>query len=36
MLLLLLFQGPFRPNKDMSLSLNEYAWNTVANMVRDI
>jgi hypothetical protein len=26
-------QGPFRPNKDMTLSFNEYAWNTVANMV---
>jgi len=26
-------QGPFRPNKDMSLSMNEYAWNQVANMV---
>ena len=26
-------QGPFRPNKDMSLSFNEYAWNQVANMV---
>jgi carboxypeptidase C (cathepsin A) len=26
-------QGPFRPNKDMTLSLNEYAWNQVANMV---
>lgn len=26
-------QGPFHPNKDMSLSLNEYAWNQVANMV---
>lgn len=26
-------QGPFRPNKDLSLAFNEYAWNTVANMV---
>ncbi|KAJ1425470.1 peptidase S10, serine carboxypeptidase, partial [Ochromonadaceae sp. CCMP2298] len=26
-------QGAFRPNKDMSLSLNEFAWNKVANMV---
>ncbi|CAE7566461.1 SCPL28 [Symbiodinium microadriaticum] len=26
-------QGPFRPNKDMSLSFNEYAWNQVSNMV---
>ena len=26
-------QGPFRPNKDMTLSFNEYAWNQVANMV---
>lgn len=26
-------QGPFRPQKDLSLKLNEYAWNTVANMV---
>lgn len=26
-------QGPFRPNADMSLSLNEYAWNGVSNMV---
>lgn len=26
-------QGPFRPNKDMSLSLNLYAWNKIANMV---
>lgn len=26
-------QGPFRPNKDMSLSMNPYAWNTIANMV---
>jgi carboxypeptidase C (cathepsin A) len=26
-------QGPFRPNADMTLSLNEFAWNTVANMV---
>ena len=25
-------QGPFRPNADGSLSLNEYAWNKVANM----
>jgi carboxypeptidase C (cathepsin A) len=26
-------QGPFRPNEDLSLSFNEYAWNKVANMV---
>jgi carboxypeptidase C (cathepsin A) len=26
-------QGPFRPNKDMSLSLNEFAWNQISNMV---
>jgi hypothetical protein len=26
-------QGPFRPNKDMTLSMNEFAWNQVANMV---
>ena len=26
-------QGPFRPNKDLTLSYNEYSWNTVANMV---
>jgi len=26
-------QGPFRPNADMTLSLNEYAWNKAANMV---
>ena len=27
-------QGPFRTdNKDLSLSFNEYSWNTVANMV---
>lgn len=26
-------QGPFRPQKDMSLHFNEYAWNQVANMV---
>jgi len=26
-------QGPFRPNADMSLRMNEYAWNKVANMV---
>ena len=26
-------QGPFRPNKDMSLSFNDYAWNKVSNMV---
>jgi carboxypeptidase C (cathepsin A) len=26
-------QGPFKPNADMSLSLNEYAWNTISNMV---
>jgi carboxypeptidase C (cathepsin A) len=25
-------QGAFRPDKDMSLSLNEFAWNKVANM----
>lgn len=27
-------QGPFRPQKDMSLTLNEFAWNSVSNMVR--
>jgi len=26
-------QGPFRPNSDLTLSLNPYAWNKVANMV---
>jgi carboxypeptidase C (cathepsin A) len=26
-------QGPFRPNSDGSLSMNEYAWNKIANMV---
>eukprot|EP00595_Chromulina_sp_UTEXLB2642_P000706 CAMPEP_0196761294 /NCGR_PEP_ID=MMETSP1095-20130614/470_1 /TAXON_ID=96789 ORGANISM="Chromulina nebulosa, Strain UTEXLB2642" /NCGR_SAMPLE_ID=MMETSP1095 /ASSEMBLY_ACC=CAM_ASM_000446 /LENGTH=376 /DNA_ID=CAMNT_0042110623 /DNA_START=189 /DNA_END=1316 /DNA_ORIENTATION=- len=26
-------QGPFRPNADLSLSFNEYAWNKVSNMV---
>lgn len=26
-------QGPFRPQKDMSLAFNDYAWNKVANMV---
>lgn len=26
-------QGPFRPNADKTLSLNEYAWNKVSNMV---
>jgi carboxypeptidase C (cathepsin A) len=26
-------QGPFRPNKDMTLSMNDYAWNKIANMV---
>jgi len=26
-------QGPFRVNKDMTLSLNEYAWNQKTNMV---
>lgn len=26
-------QGPFRPNADLSLSFNKYAWNQVANMV---
>jgi carboxypeptidase C (cathepsin A) len=26
-------QGPFRPKKDMTLSINEYAWNKVSNMV---
>lgn len=26
-------QGPFRPNKDLTLSLNPYSWNTIANMV---
>jgi carboxypeptidase C (cathepsin A) len=25
--------GPFRPNADLTLSLNEYAWNSVSNMV---
>jgi len=25
--------GPFRPNKDLTLSLNPYAWNQKANMV---
>lgn len=35
-LIKLCLQGPFRPNKDMSLSFNEYAWNTVANMVTEL
>jgi carboxypeptidase C (cathepsin A) len=26
-------QGPLRPNKDMTLSLNPHSWNTIANMV---
>ncbi len=26
-------QGPFRPNKDLTLSLNEFAWTNSANMV---
>jgi carboxypeptidase C (cathepsin A) len=26
-------QGPFRPNKDLSLSSNPYSWNTIANTV---
>lgn len=26
-------QGPFKPKKDLSLELNPYAWNTVANMI---
>ena len=26
-------QGPFRPNSDMTLTLNQFSWNTVANMV---
>lgn len=26
-------QGPFRPNADGTLTYNEYAWNTVSNMV---
>jgi carboxypeptidase C (cathepsin A) len=26
-------QGPFRPNADGSLSMNDYAWNKVSNMV---
>lgn len=26
-------QGPFRPNADLSLSLNEFSWNNIANMV---
>lgn len=26
-------QGPFRPQKDMSLQFNKYAWNTISNMV---
>jgi len=26
-------QGPFRPQKDLSLEMNPYSWNTIANMV---
>lgn len=26
-------QGPFRPNKDLTLSINPYSWNTISNMV---
>lgn len=26
-------QGPFQPNKDLSLKLNDYAWNKVSNMI---
>lgn len=26
-------QGPFRPNADMTLKMNDYAWNKVSNMV---
>ena len=26
-------QGPFRPLKNMSLTLNKYSWNRIANMV---
>jgi len=26
-------QGPFRPNADMTLTFNQYAWNQVSNMV---
>ena len=26
-------QGPFRPNSDLTLSLNKYAWNLIANIV---
>ena len=26
-------QGPFRPNKDMTLAFNNYTWNSLANMV---
>jgi carboxypeptidase C (cathepsin A) len=26
-------QGPFKPNADLTLKLNDYAWNTVSNMV---
>jgi carboxypeptidase C (cathepsin A) len=26
-------QGPFRPNKDMSIKLNDFAWNKVSNMI---
>lgn len=26
-------QGPFRPQKDMTLTMNEYAWNKISNMV---
>lgn len=25
--------GPFRPNKDLTLSLNPYSWNKLSNMV---
>ena len=25
-------QGPFRPQKDMTVTLNEYAWNKISNM----
>eukprot|EP01033_Poteriospumella_lacustris_P020830 gene20830-15345_t len=26
-------QGPFKPDKDLNLQVNPYAWNTVSNMV---